>query len=167
MSHFIGFFLRNITLSLLVLGFIAALLSLSTKKTITKAVMIEAIFSYYLLFSVGISYFYNFIMHCFFGEFTAAFIGWAQSPFQFEVGTASLGIAIAGFISFRSNLSFRAATLIVPIVFCLGAAGGHIYQMILNNNFAPGNAGVVLWSDIMLPVISLTLLWLSNQSKSE
>ena len=91
----------------------------------------------------------------------AKFIGWAPSPFQFEVGVASLGIAICGFLAFRASWPFRAATLIVPIVFNLGAAAGHIYQMIAFHNFASGNAGIMLWSDIIFPVVSVVLLRLS------
>ena len=42
-------------------------------------------------------------MHAFFGRLSASFIGWADSPFQFEVATASLGFAVVGFLAaFRS-----------------------------------------------------------------
>jgi hypothetical protein len=84
-----------------------------------------------------------------------------QSPFQAEVGFASLGIGIAGVIAYKASLPFRFATLIPPAVFSLGAAGGHIYQMIAAGNFSPGNVGVVLPSDILIPVIGFVFLWLS------
>ncbi len=103
-------------------------------------------------------------MHCIFGDYTAAFIGWAQSPFQFEVGMVSLGISIAGFLAFRASYSFRAATIIPPVVFLWGAAGGHIYQMVTQHNFAAGNAGTVFWTDIFIPVIALVLLRFSKTS---
>ncbi len=54
--------------------------------------------------------------------------------------------------------------MIGPSIFLLGAAGGHIYQMITAHNFAPGNAGVIFWTDILLPVIGFVLLWLSARS---
>ena len=41
-----------------------------------------------MLFSIGISFFYNFVVHAFFGEMAARFIGWEDSPFQREVGFA-------------------------------------------------------------------------------
>jgi hypothetical protein len=53
------------------------------------------------------------------------------------------------------------ATLIPPAVFSLGAAGGHIYQMIAAHNFSPGNVGVVLPIDILIAVIGFIFLWLS------
>ena len=91
--------------------------------------------------------------HIFFGDFAAKFIGWPNSRFQAEVGFASLGVRIAGVIAFKASLPFRFATLIPPSAFSLGAAGGHIYQMIVAKNFSPGNVGVVLPIDIVIPVV--------------
>lgn len=123
--------------------------------------MYEELFSYYLLFAVGINNIVNFIFHVFFGDTAAMFIGWEQSPFQAEVGFASLGVGIAGVIAYRASFPFRFATIIPPTVFSLGAAGGHIYQMIAAKNFSPGNVGLVLPMDIIIPVSGLIFLWLS------
>lgn len=160
MEGFIKFIFSNFTLTLLVIGIICSLCSLINKpKPLTKKVVIEAFFSYFILFSIGISYVYNFFCHVFMQERVAAFIGWANSPFQLEVGFASLGFGIVGLIAYRSNLSFRAAAIIGPAFFLLGAAGGHIYQMITAHNFAPGNAGLIFWTDIILPIIGFYLLY--------
>jgi len=164
MNNMIAFALKNFTLTLLIIGFLASLISLINKKSMTKPVIAQALFSYFLLFSIGVSYLYNFVMHCIFGNYTAAFIGWAQSPFQFEVGMVSLGISITGFIAFQANHSFRAATIIPPVIFLWGAASGHIYQMVMQHNFAPGNAGTVFWTDVFIPVIALVLLSFSKTS---
>lgn len=161
MADFIRFALSNFTLTFLVLGFIFALISLAFKqKPLVKWQVVEALFAYFLLFSIGISYLYNFVMHVFFAEMAAAFIGWANSPFQYEVGFASLGFGITGLIAFRQNIAFRAATIIGPSFFLWGAAGGHVYQMIANHNFAPGNAGIIFWTDVLLPIIAFALLYL-------
>lgn len=166
MADFIRFVLSNFTLTFLVLGFIFALVSLAFKqKPLMKKQVVEALFAYFLLFSIGISYLYNFVMHVFFAEMAAAFIGWANSPFQYEVGFASLGFGITGLIAFRQNLAFRAATVIGPAFFLWGAAGGHVYQMIANHNFAPGNAGIIFWTDVLLPVIAFGLLYLQYRLK--
>src|SRR5439155_17722722 len=102
-----------------------------------------------------------FIFHRFFGDIAAKFIGWENSPFQAEVGFASLGVGTAGVIAFKASFPFRLATLIPPSVFSLGAAGGHIYQMIAAHNFSPGNVGLVLPIDILMPVIGFVFLQLS------
>jgi len=56
----------------------------------------------------------NFVFHVLFGDIAAKFIGWENSPFQAEVGFASLRVGIARIIAFRASLPFRFATLIPP-----------------------------------------------------
>jgi hypothetical protein len=160
--------LSNPSVSLLVLGLMASLVSLFFKeKPLAKPVIIEALVAYFFLFSIGIGYLNNFVMHVVFADYTAKFIGWANSPFQLEVGFASLGMGIAGLIAFRQNLTFRVATFIPPAFFLLGAAGGHIYQIYDAHNMASGNAGAVLWTDILLPVIGAILLYAQKKSRNE
>jgi hypothetical protein len=152
--------LSNPSVSLLVLGLIGSLVSLFFKKEPrTKPVIVESLVAYFFLFSIGIGYLNNFLMHVVFAEYTAKFIGWANSPFQLEVGFASLGIGVAGLIAFRQNLTFRIATFIPPAFFLLGAAGGHIYQIFKTHNMASGNAGTILCTDILLPIIGCALLY--------
>jgi hypothetical protein len=165
MQFAIRFVLSNFTLTFLVIGLIASAIAYSSKPAPrTRTQLIEALFSWFLFFSIGASYFYNFVMHVFFGDIAARFIGWANSPFQAEVGFASLGFSIVGFLAFRGDPGLRKAAVIGPSIFLLGAAGGHIYQMVTAHNFAPGNAGVMFWTDILLPVIGFMLLWLSAES---
>ena len=160
MEKFLQFALSNFGLTFFVLGLIFSSFSLALKpKPLDKATVVEAFFKYFLLFSVGFNYLYNFVMHVFFAEMAAKFIGWDNSPFQYEVGFASLGFGVVGILAFKRGLSYRAAAITGPAFFLWGAAGGHIYQMIANHNFAPGNAGVVFWADILLPVIAFVLLW--------
>ena len=152
--------LSNPTVSLLIVGLIGAVISLYFKeKPLNRAVIVEAVIAYFFLFSIGIGYLNNFLMHVVFSEYTAKFIGWANSPFQLEVGFASLGMGVAGLIAFRRNLAFRLATFIPPACFLWGAAGGHIYQIIKTHNMSQGNAGAILWTDILLPVIGFILLY--------
>ena len=61
--------------------------------------------SYHLLFAIGINNLINFVFHVFLGDVAAKFIGWENSPFQAEVGFASLGVGIAGVIAFQSELA--------------------------------------------------------------
>ena len=68
--------------------------------------MAEALLSYHLLFAIGINNLINFLFHVFFGEVAAKFIGWENSPFQAEVGFASLGVGIAGVLAFKASLRF-------------------------------------------------------------
>jgi hypothetical protein len=155
--------------TLLIIGLIAAWISLLRKPKPRKInTVAEAFLSYYMLFPIGISNLVNFVFHVFFGNMAAKFIGWENSPFQAEVGFASLGVGIAGALAYKASLPFRVATFIPPAAFSLGAAGGHIYQMLAAHNFSPGNVGLVLPSDILIPVIGFIFLWLAyKHPKSE
>jgi hypothetical protein len=164
MSDAIRFVLGNFTLTFLVIGLVASFVSLlRTPKPRTLAIAIEALFFYFLMFSIGFGFLYNFVLHTFFGEMTARFIGWADSPFQAEVGFASLGFSAVGFLACWRSFDLRLAAVVGPALFLLGAAGGHIYQLMKTSNFAPGNAGVVLYTDILIPVIGFVLLWLQHR----
>jgi hypothetical protein len=169
LSLFLFILISNYFLTFLIIGLIAGLISLLNKpRPLRINTVAEALFSYYMLFTIGLSNLINFVFHVFFGDTAAKFIGWEQSPFQAEVGFASLGIGIAGVIAYKASLPFQFATLIPPAVFSLGAAGGHIYQMIAAGNFSPGNVGLVLPSDILIPVVGFVFLWLSYKyPKSE
>jgi hypothetical protein len=147
-------------LSFFVLGLIAAAISLLRRRPRNGAAIAEALLTYFVLFSIALMYFYNFVMHVFFGEIAARFIGWADSPFQAEVGFASLGFAAVGFLAFRGGREMRLAAVLGPAFFLWGAAGGHLYQMITAHNFAPGNAGIVFYTDVGLPIMGFLLWWL-------
>jgi hypothetical protein len=168
MEDFLRIVLSNFTLDFLVVGLIASSVALMrAPKPLTTPVVVEALFAYFLLFSIGFSFLYNFVLHTFFGEMTARFIGWEDSPFQAEVGFASLGFAVVGFLAFRHSFDLRLAAVVGPALFLLGAAGGHLYQMITAGNFAPGNAGVIFYTDIPIPMIGFVLLWLQHRYERE
>ena len=166
MAALIKFIMFNFTLSFFVLGMLIAAMQILRIPPAqrTPALKYETVFKWFLIFSVGASYFYNFIVHTFFGDVSARFIGWANSPFQLEVGFASLGYAVVGFIAFKNNWWLRLAAVVGPGLFMLGAAGGHVYQMIVAHNFAPGNAGIMFYSDIFLPLFGVLMLWLTRPS---
>ena len=164
METIIRLLLQNFTLTFLGLGFLAAFLALLRKPhPWSLSVIIEAVFLCFIFFSIACGYFYNFVLHVFFGAMTAQFIGWADSPFQAEVGFASLGFGVVGLLAFRGSFDMRVAAVVGPACFLLGAAGTHIREMIVARNFAPGNAGVIFYTDILLPLIGLILLALQRK----
>jgi hypothetical protein len=161
----IAFALGNFTLTFFVLGLIAAGIVIARKPDgFTRANMAEELLAYFILFSIGFSYFYNFVFHVFFGDLAARFIGWADSPFQAEVGYASLGFAAVGFLAFKNNCMVRVAAILGPAMFLWGAAIGHLQNMMATGNMAPGNAGVIFYSDILLPFVGFALLWFKRST---
>jgi len=168
MAAIIGFVLGNFTLTFLVIGLVFSAVALArAEKPLAAPVVVEALLKWFLFFSIGASYLYNAVMHTIFADMAAAFIGWANSPFQYEVGFASLGFAAVGFLATWRSFDMRLAAILGPALFLWGAAGGHIYQMVAAHNFAPGNAGIIFWTDILLPVIGFALLWLQHRFHGE
>lgn len=147
--------LKNFGLVMLILAIICILLHYLFSKTKT---FYEITFRWITLLPLGVTGIYTAIMHVFFAEITAAGIGWATSPFQFEVGMADLTIGILGILAFSASYSFRLATTIGATIWLWGDAVGHIYQMFYHQNFAPGNAGSWFWMDIIVPLILLICL---------
>jgi hypothetical protein len=165
MGDAIAFALGNFTLSFFVLGLLASAIALwRTRQPRTPAVVLEALFSFFLLFSIAFANLYNFVLHVFFGKVAAAFIGWEDSPFQLEVGFASFGFAALGLLAFKGSFDLRLAAIVGPACFLWGAAGGHVYQMITTRNFAPGNAGVIFYSDVLVPIFGFVFLWLQRSA---
>src|SRR5262245_34192535 len=164
MQDVIAFVLGNFTLTFFVLGLLASAIALwRARPPRTFALIVEALFSYFVLFSIGFSYLYNFVLHVFFGKLAASFIGWEDSPFQLEVGFA-LGFAVVGLLAFRGSFDLRLAAIVGPAGFLWGAAGVHVYQMITAHNFAPGNAGVIFYSDLLVPIAGFIFLWLQHRA---
>lgn len=160
----ITFFLANYSFTFLIIGlFFSAVAIMRLREPVTRAWVVEKLLAWYVFFSIGVDNFYNFVMHVFFGEMSARFIGWADSPFQLEVGMASLGFAAVGLLAAFRSFDLRLASIIGPSIFTLGAAVGHIQQMITAHNFALGNAGLIFWTDILVPVFGFTLLWLQHR----
>ncbi|NLX51296.1 MAG: hypothetical protein GXY72_04235 [Deltaproteobacteria bacterium] len=130
------------------------------RKELSALRIVETVLLYLFIFNVGCSGLFAFWGHAFFADRAAASIGWAPgSPFQFEVAVANLAFGVLGMlcIFFRDN--FWLATGVGCAVFLLGAAAGHIREMLTAGNYAVNNAGPVLYlGDITIPVLILVLL---------
>lgn len=98
--------------------------------------------------------------HLFIPDEVAKSIGWAPgSPFQREVGFSDLAWGVLGLMSIKVRGTLREAFVIGAGIFLLGAAGGHIYEMVAHDNFARNNSGLLLSVDIGMPIVSAILLW--------
>jgi len=160
----IAFICSNVPFSTFALAVLIWILAtLPQRKTITKQASVEILIKYLFLLPVGISGIWGFVFHAFFPDLSASYIGWKPSPFQFEVAVANLGIGVTGLIAFKASSGFRWATAISVVCFLWGAAGGHIYQMIKHHNFSPGNAGLIFYTDIFIPLTLIVLLALQRK----
>ena len=154
----IAFVLGNLPAFLFVAALIIAALTHAPANTA------ERYLAWLLLLPVGGSGLWAAVFHLFFPDVAARMIGWEPSPFQFEVGMADLAIGATAVLSFWRDLSFKGAIVMVNAIFLLGDAYGHVKQMIVAGNFAPGNAGTPFISDIALPVLTIVLLLAARRS---
>ena len=109
-----------------------------------------------LFYAVGISFVFVGIMHAYFQAFTAPSIGWQPSPFEYELGWLEIPVGIVALLSLWRGFEFRLAATIAYVTFSLAAAAQHIQQIVCCRNYAPDNAGIILWfGDIFLPIVML------------
>lgn len=127
---------------------------------------------WWLIITVGVGGLVGTAFHVFDGEQVAKEICFTRGDggFQFENAMGDLAIAVAALacIWVRHPMWYAAVILILSIQF-FGDGYGHIYQMIENDNHCVDNTGIVLWSDFILPIVSIGLfvLWRSGSPGRE
>src|ERR1700742_3630776 len=123
----------------------------------------ERFLSWILLLPIGLTGLWAGAFHVFFPKTAASLIGWEVSPFQFEVGMADFAIGVTACIAFWRDVSFKAGAVCGAAVFLLGDAIGHMREMVMTGNFAPGNAGVPFYMDIIAPLSAIALLFVASR----
>ena len=151
---------KLVSLFFLVLGSVVGAVHLYLdKQPRTKGRVAEIFLLWLLVITVGIQGVFAFIGHTVFADATAASIGWpAGNPFQSEVAVANLSVGVLGILCYWMRGSFWNATVIGFSVWWLGDAVVHIRSIVLSANYAPNNAGVTFYLDILVPVILIALL---------
>ncbi len=115
-----------------------------------------------LFFPLGLMSLWAAFGHIFFPEMAARAIGWQTSPFQFEVGVANLGIGLAALYAAWRGRDAQITAGLVAAGFLGGAGVGHIRDILQAGNFAPGNAGPILFMDFLTPITIFVLLYLAR-----
>ena len=103
--------------------------------------------------------------HILYADEVAMSIGWPlNSGFQMELGFASIGIGIVGFLSFW-NRSYWLPFIIMKFVFGWGAGYTHILHMVQHNNFSPNNTGIIVYWDFLFPIFMIVLYLLYQREQ--
>jgi hypothetical protein len=156
-AYAIDFVLHNLPALL----FVIALAIAATRRGPEPAA--ERFLSWILLLPIGVTGLWAGAFHVFLPALAAALIGWAVSPFQFEVGMADFAIGVTACIAFWRDLNFKAGAISAASIFLLGDAVGHVKQMLIAGNFAPGNAGVPFYMDVICPLLAIALLVIAKR----
>src|SRR5277367_186965 len=142
-----------------VLAVIAAFihLALSPNSRSSGAAIAETFLLYLLFFYVGLEGLLTAYAHVFRPIQTSASIGWSTSPYEYEVGMADLTVGVLGVLCLWLRGNFWLATAIANAVWLVGDAVGHVRKMTLNNNHASNNTGIFLVTEIIMPLVILSL----------
>jgi hypothetical protein len=130
-------------------------------RPIARGFVIDRLLRYLFVFPLGLQGQWAFVGHVF-GEAVAESIGWGTSPFQYEVGVANLGLGLASLYAAFRGLEARLAVAIAAACFLIGAGIGHIRDIVEAGNFAPGNAGPIMVTDFLTPIVVLVLLFFAS-----
>ena len=140
-------------------GLLAAAAHATLRRSrLTSAQRVEMFLLYQFAFSFGLLGLVGFAGHSLNPEPTAALIGWPAHPqFQFELGAAELGWAIASFLClYLRNKYYWLGVTISPAVMFISAAILHVREATAGN-LAPYNVGVIA-PDLLVPLTVVGLL---------
>ncbi|MFF4754559.1 DUF6790 family protein [Streptomyces sp. NPDC002514] len=84
-------------------------------------------------------------------------IGFARTPFQFEIAFANLGLAVLGFRAASASPRERLTVGLSAAAFLWGAVVGHLDQWFAHGDHAPGNTGGVLLYDLLIPAVVIAM----------
>lgn len=148
---------KFVTANILIVGIAGFVISIAIRLIFDGGASQRDVLVDALTFLVGVNGIMAGSGHLFAGPQVAQAIGWQPSPFQWEVGLADVSFGVLGVMAGSYGRGFWLATIIAFAIFMLGDAIGHIRQMIVAHDFAPGNAGIYFWNDIILPIALIVL----------
>jgi len=132
-------------------------IALSPARRGSAGTIAETYLLYLLFIYVGLMGIFTAAGHVFRPVQTSASIGWAPSPYEYEVGMADLAIGVLGILCLKFRGNFWLATAIANAVWLLGDAVGHIGDLLIHNNHASNNSGIFLVAEIVMPIVILAL----------
>ena len=165
-ARIISTVLENVSVLLFVVAIVTSIVKL--RRAARRRVVTTAAYVFWgevLFYGVGLVMLWAFVFHAFFQQIAASSIGWKPSPFEWELAWAELGLALTAMIALYRGYEMRLAATIVAVTFATGATIQHVHQIRCCHNFAPGNAGLVLWfNDIFVSLVVLVLAFASRDA---
>lgn len=138
--------------ALFLLSWLFALIGWTAPSASASDPFAEQALRWMLLLGLGWGLLGGAITHTIFARPAAAAIGWETNGFQYEVGFASLGMALAAI--YGANSSEPAAWIVATLAgapFLLLAGINHVVEVVRERNYAPGNT-LILLSDFGVPI---------------
>jgi phosphate/sulfate permease len=83
------------------------------------------------------------IAHVFFGRRISKTIGFANSPYELEVGFADIAFGVVALLASHFSMEFSLSIILASSIYRVGCGIGHIRSMIQDRNFAPNNTAIL------------------------
>jgi len=149
-------------LSIYVIGIIGFLIHVykTPHEQRTQCRLIELFLLYQIVFSLGITSLVAFVGLTFLDAYIAQFTDWPSCPFEQQLANVNLGYGILGILCIWFRGYFWVATVIGFSIWIVGDGIHHLYHFFANDNASPGNIGVPLYTDILIPAVLLIFTWL-------
>ena len=129
----------------------------------------ESLLEIIAIYTIGLSGWFTIMSglfgHILYANEVASGIGWpVNSGFQMELGFASIGIGIIGFLGFW-NRAYWLPFSIMKFIFGWGAGYTHILHMFQHNNFSQSNTGIIVYWDFLFPILMIALYLLYQRQQ--
>lgn len=122
-----------------------------------KSKLIELLLLYQIVFSLGITSLVAFFGLTFMDGYVASYTNWPPCPFEQQLANVNLAFGVLGIMSIWYRGNFWLATVIGFSIWILGDGIHHIFHFFVYENNSPGNIGMPLVTDIIIPIILLIL----------
>ncbi len=156
-----------IFLGIYLLSFIGFFIHYLLKKPMKKEKVIELMLLYQLIFNIGFLGILSFIGLTFLPDVSADYVGWTQCHFQQELANVNLGYGVLGILCYWLRGNFWTATIIGASIWLFGDGVHHFYDAFYNLNLAPGNLGILFYTDLLIPIVLVILLILYKKYNNE
>jgi hypothetical protein len=127
---------------------------------------LEIYLVWWLAVAIGLGGIIGGLFHVFDGKEVAEEIGFTRGDggFQFENAMGDIAIGTIAFLCIWFRGNFWLAVLIASSISLWGDAYGHLHQEVANDNHDPDNTGLVLYSDVLVPLVGLALYTLMSRA---
>ena len=147
-----------------VMSFVGFLLHYYFKRPMSYPKCIELLLLYQLVFNLGCLGLLSFIGLTFMPQRAADELGWTICLFQQELANVNLGYGVVGFLAIWFRGLFWTATVISASIWLFGDGLHHFFMAFWDQERGLGTLGIIFYTDILIPVILVLLLYLYHQS---
>jgi|GEM_PF-3221397 len=152
----------GISVAYIVLPFILGMIHVLVKGAKEKKWNI--LFLYYLCIGIGVQGIVTGLAQILIPETISKNLEWTNSLFLLELGMANLAFGAVAIVSPWMDRSWNSAAAFAYSIFLFLTGMGHLIELIqIGPN--PGNAGGFLYSDLLVPILTMTCWGLSRKKK--